>query len=449
MALWKIKKGLNVPIKGSPEQFISEEKKVSRVALIGYDYVGMKPTMLVSVGDTVKKGQVIFTDKKMEGIKYTAPGSGKIVEINRGKKRVFESIVIELKGDEEIKFKSYSAAEIKDLSSDKIIEQLIESGVWTSFRSRPYGKVADPKSKPNSIFITAMDTEPLSPSVPVVLEGKKEDFQLGLELISKLTEGTVFVCKKPDAAIPVPVMDKVSVEEFSGPHPAGLPGTHIHFLDPVSMKKQVWHIDAQDVAAIGSLFSTGKISVERIISIAGPSIKKPKLVKTRIGAYLTEIVENEIVEGDNRVISGSVLSGRGAFENVKFLGRYHKQVSVLKEGTERVFFGWVSPGINLYSIKNIVLSKLFRKKEFEFNTAINGGPRAMVPIGSYEKVMPLDILPVFLLRSLLVNDIEEAEKLGALELIEEDLALCSFVSSTKREYGEVLRENLTIIEKEG
>ncbi len=449
MALWKIKKGLNVPIKGSPEQIISEEKKVSRVALVGYDYIGMKPTMLVAVGDTVKKGQVLFTDKKMEGVKYTAPGSGKVVEINRGTKRVFESIVIELNGSDELMFKSYSKDEIKTLNREKIVEQLIDSGVWTSLRSRPYGKVANPKETPNSVFVTAMDTEPLAPLVSVSLEGKKEAFQSGLEIISKLTEGKVFVCKKPDAAIPVPVMDRVMVEEFSGPHPAGLAGTHIHFLDPVSMEKNVWHIDAQDVAAIGLLFSTGKISVERVISIAGPSVKKPRLLKTRIGACLSELTEKELIEADNRIISGSVLSGRAAFGNVKFLGKYHKQISVLKEGTERVLLGWVAPGFNLFSIKNIVFSKLFPKKEFAFNTALNGGPRAMVPVGSYEKIMPLDILPVFLLRALLMKDIEEAEKLGALELIEEDLALCSLVSSTKREYGQVLRENLTIIEKEG
>ncbi len=449
MALWKIKKGLNVPIKGAPEQFISEEKNVSRVALVGYDYIGMKPTMLVAVGDRVKKGQVVFTDKKMEGVKYTAPGSGKIVEINRGKKRVFESIVIELDGEDEVLFTSYSEDEIKNLSREKVVEQLLISGVWTALRSRPFGKVAGPQDIPNSIFVTAIDTEPHAPSVPVTLEGKKETFQLGLDILSKLTEGTVFVCKKPDAAIPVPLTDKLSVEEFSGPHPAGLPGTHIHFIDPISRSKNVWHIDAQDVVAIGSLFSTGKIFVERVISISGPSVKNPRLVKTRIGAYLPEILENELIEADNRVLSGSVLSGRGAFGNVKYLGRFHKQISVLKEGTERVFFGWVSLGLSLFSVKNIVISKLFGKKEFNFSTALNGGPRAMVPVGSYEKVMPLDILPIFLLRSLLVKDIEEAEKLGALELIEEDLALCSFVSSTKREYGEVLRENLTIIEKEG
>ncbi len=449
MALWKIKKGLNVPIKGSPEQIISEEKKVSRVALVGYDYIGMKPTMLVAVGDTVKKGQVLFTDKKMEGVKYTAPGSGKVVEINRGTKRVFESIVIELNGSDELMFKSYSKDDIKTLKREKIVEQLIDSGVWTSLRSRPYGKVANPKETPNSVFVTAMDTEPHAPLVPVTLEGKKEAFQSGLEIISKLTEGTVFVCKKPDAAIPAPVMDRVMVEEFSGPHPAGLAGTHIHFLDPVSMKKNVWHIDAQDVAAIGLLFSTGKISVERVISIAGPSVKKPRLLKTRIGACLSELTDNELIEADNRIISGSVLSGRAAFGNVKYLGKYHKQISVLKEGTERVMLGWVAPGFNLFSVKNIVFSKLFPKKEFAFNTALNGGPRAMVPVGSYEKIMPLDILPVFLLRAMLMKDIEEAEKLGALELIEEDLALCSLVSTTKREYGQVLRENLTIIEKEG
>jgi len=450
MALWKIKKGLDVPIKGSPEQFISEEKKTGRVALIGYDYIGMKPTMLVDVGDRVKKGQVIFTDKKMEGVKYTAPGSGTIIEINRGKKRIFESIVIELdKEEDEVVFKLYSDDELKSLSKEKVVEQLLDSGTWTSFRARPYGRVANPKETPKAIFVTAIDTEPLSPSVSVTLENKKKEFHAGLKVISKLTEGNIYVCKKPDANIPVPLMDRVSVEEFAGPHPAGLPGTHIHFLDSVSRTKTVWHIDAQDLVALGALFLTGKIFVERVISIAGPSVKNPKLIKTRLGAYIPDITKDELIEADNRIISGSILSGRTSFDNIQYLGRYHKQVSALKEGRERIFFGWVAPGFNLYSIKNIVTSKLFPKKEFEFNTALNGGQRAMVPIGSYEKIMPLDILPVFLLRALLIKDVEEAEKLGALELIEEDLSLCSLVSTTKREYGEVLRENLTIIEKEG
>jgi len=449
MALWKIKKGLNVPIKGSPEQFISGDKKVSKVALIGYDYIGMKPTMLVAVGDRVKKGQVIFTDKKTEGVKFTAPASGKVVEINRGAKRVFESIVIDIDGEDEIDFKTYEIDEIKTVNREKIVEQLLDSGVWTAFRERPYGKVANPKTIPDSIFVTAMDTEPLSPLVAVTVEGKKKEFYAGLEVLTKLTEGKVFVCKKPDAAIPVPVMDRVSVEEFSGPHPAGLAGTHIHFLNPVSRNRTVWHIDAQDLVMVGALFLTGKISVDRVVSIAGPSVKEPKIIRTRLGAYIPDLVDGELNDEDNRIISGSVLSGRTSSDNIQYLGRYHKQVSVLKEGTERVFLGWVSPGLNLYSVKNIVMSKLFPKKKFDFNTAVNGGQRAMVPVGSYEKVMPLDILPVFLLRALLVKDVEEAEKLGALELIEEDLSLCSFVSSTKREYGEVLRENLTIIEKEG
>ncbi len=456
MRLIKIKKGLNVPIAGEPEQVISEGNPSKKVALIGYDYVGMRPTLEVSVGDRVKLGQLLFTDKKTGGVKYTSPAGGKVIAINRGKKRVFESLVIECDQKEnEMIFDSYKDDQLAGLDREKVKTNLIESGLWTALRARPYGKVANPVETPHSIFITAMDTNPLAPSVEKILEGNEKAFINGLTVISKLTEGKLFLCKSPGASIPVPELDSLSlsVEEFSGPHPAGNVGTHIHFLDPVHRNKTVWHISAQDVAAVGKFFTTGKIPVERIISLAGPSVKKPRLFKTRIGACMESITRDELTlienEGDNRVVSGSVLSGRTAAGSVAFLGRYHQQVSVLKEGGKRIFFGWLSPGLNLFSIKRILLSSLFPRKKFKSTTAVTGGKRAILPIGSYEAVVPMDIIITYLLRALMVEDIEEAENLGCLELCEEDLALCSFVSPSKIEYGPVLRRNLTIIEKEG
>lgn len=449
MAKIKIKKGLDLPLNGSPKQKISKNILTKKVALLGDDYVGMKPTMLVNIGDEVKKGQLLFTDKKTPGVKFTATAAGKIVEINRGEKRAFKSIVIEKFGSEEITFKSYSENELTQLSTESIKENLIESGLWTAFRVRPFSKVANPATTPNSIFVTAMDTNPFAPSIEKVLEGKEKAFENGLKILDKLIEGNVFLCKAPNSKIPTTNSDKLKVEEFSGPHPSGLVGTHIHFLNPVSASKKVWYVNAQDVAAIGNLFTTGKIDTERVISIGGSQVKNPTLIKTEVGADLTELTNDELVDGESRVISGSVLTGHHAIGVVSYLGRYHQQVSVIEEDREQEFFGWVNPFGNKFSIKSVLISSLMPKRKMNLSTALHGGERAMVPVGSYEAVMPLDILPNYLLRALAVNDIEDAEQLGCLELDEEDLALCTFVCPSKIDHGKNLRSNLTQIEKEG
>ncbi|MBN1302488.1 MAG: Na(+)-translocating NADH-quinone reductase subunit A [Melioribacteraceae bacterium] len=449
MALYKLKKGLDLPITGSPVQEIREHKQVRKVALLGDDYVGMKPTMEVQVGDTVKLGQLLFTDKKVPAVKFTSPGTGKVVEINRGEKRVFQSIVIELSGNDEITFDSFSEPEIKNLSADKIKSQLIDSGLWTTIRVRPFSKVANPETTPRSIFITATDTNPLAPDIEKIIEGNEKNFETGLSVLAKLTEGKLYVCKAPSTKLPLPSLDKISVEEFTGPHPAGNVGTHIHFVDPVGRSRFVWYVNTQDVIGIGALFLTGKINVERIISLAGAMVKEPRLVKTRIGADVSDIVSGELKEGESRIISGSVLSGRHAAGSKSFLGRFHQQISVIAENRERKFLGWLNPAGEIYSLKNIVFSKLIPNKKYSFSTALHGGKRAIVPSGSFEEVMPMDILPTYLVRALAVNDVEEAEKLGALELDEEDMSLLTFSCPSKIDYGSILRENLTIIEKEG
>lgn len=450
MGLIKIKKGLDVPINGEPEQVIEDGVSPKTAALVGYDYAGMKPTLEVAVGDRVRRGQLLFTDKKMPGVNYTSPAGGTVTAVNRGEKRVFESLVIEIDdNEEEVSFDSYPEIELLSLGADKIKTNLVESGLWTALRGRPFGKVANPADTPNSIFVTAMDTNPLAPSVEKILEGKEKEFKSGLIVISRLTQGTVYLCKSPGANIPSGNIENLSEEEFAGPHPAGLPGTHIHFLDPVYNEKTVWHIDAQDVAAVGELFLNGSLPVTRVISLAGPSVKKPRLIRTRLGANIGDLVANELTDGDNRVVSGPVLSGRTAAGTLAYLGRYHQSVCVLAEGKKRTFLGWLGPGLNLFSAKPILLSALNPGKKFNFTTDSNGGKRAIVPIGSYEAVMPLDFEITYLLRALMADDIENAEHLGCLELVEEDLALCSYVSPSKIEYGPVLRHNLTVIEKEG
>jgi len=449
MGVIRIKKGLDLPITGKPSTIVDESKNTNRIAILGNDYVGLKPTLAVSVGEKVKLGQLLFTDKKNNGVKFTSPGSGTVVEINRGEKRVFLSMVIDLEGNDEVTFESFSESKIPTLPLDVIKEQLIESGLWTSIRERPFSKVASPSITPKAIFITAMDSNPLAPSIEKILEGKETSFKNGLRVLSKLTDGNLYLCKEEGSKIPEIQVYNLMVQEFSGLHPKGLPGTHIHLLDPANRNKQIWYLDSQDVAAIGQLFTTGTINVERVIALGGPSVKNPRLIKTRVGASIEELTLNELSDGENRVISGSVLYGRKSSKEEGYLGRYHQQISVIAEHNERVFLGWVKPSSKLFSIKKVLLSSLTPNKKFDFNSAINGGERAIVPSGSYEKVMPLDILPTFLLRSLAVDDVEEAEKLGCLELDEEDLAICTFVCPSKIDHGINLRRNLTLIDKEG
>lgn len=450
--LYKMKKGLELPITGDPEQVIHEDGgEVTSVALLGSDYVGLKPTMLVNEGDRVKLGQALFTDKKNPEVRFTSPGSGVVRTVNRGAKRVLQSVVIDLEGDDEEPFKAYRQEELAGLRADQIKQNLLASGLWTSFRARPYGKIPAPGDAPRSIFVTAIDTNPLAAKPEVIIKQRARDFVNGLTLIAKLTEGKVYLCKAPGADIPAGDGGAVAVAQFEGPHPAGLAGTHIHFIDPVSDKKSVWHLDYQSVIAIGALFVTGKLNVERVISLAGPKVTRPRLIRTRLGANTNDLVKGQLNPGENRVISGSVLYGHRAAGYASFLGRYHNQISVLAEGREREFFGWIVPGKNKYSAMNVFISSLESKlgRKFPLTTTKNGSPRAIVPVGVYESVMPLDILPTPLLKALVVGDTDTAQTLGCLELEEEDLALCTFVDPGKHDFGPVLRTNLTQIEKEG
>ncbi|MBN6063823.1 Na(+)-translocating NADH-quinone reductase subunit A [Aggregatibacter actinomycetemcomitans] len=443
-----IKKGLDLPIAGKPEQVIRDGNAVSEVALLGEEYVGMRPSMKVREGDVVKKGQVLFEDKKNPGVVFTAPAGGTITAIHRGEKRVLQSVVINIEGDDALSFDKYPVAELSTLTIAQVCKNLQESGLWTAFRTRPFSKVPAVDSVPSSIFVNAMDTNPLAADPSVVIAEAEDDFVNGLTVLSRLHEGNIHLCKAPDNKIPASHASNVIVNEFSGPHPAGLSGTHIHFIDPVGIHKTVWYINYQDVIAIGRLFTTGELYTERVISLAGPQVKEPRLVRTLIGANLSQLTKDEISAGENRVISGSVLCGNTAKGAYDYLGRYALQVSVIAEGNEKELLGWITPQPNKYSITRTVLGH-FSKKLFNFTTAENGGERAMVPIGSYERVMPLDILPTLLLRDLIAGDTDGAQALGCLELDEEDLALCSFVCPGKYEYGSILRQALDKIEKEG
>ena len=447
---YKIKKGLDLPISGQPKQKIEGSPNIKRVALLGREYVGLKPSMLVQEGDCVKLGQTLFTDKKNPRVQFVSPGAGIVETINRGARRVFQSLVVRLEGDDEIEFHQYASTKLNAIDREDVIEQLLRSGLWLALRTRPYSKSPNPDTEPTSIFVNAMDTRPLAANAQTVLKEYQQDFQHGLTILTRLTSGDVYVCSAYEEPINLLSHSQVKQVGFSGPHPAGVPGTHIHFVDPVHGDKMVWHLNYQDVVAIGKLFTTGKLWTDRIISLAGPAIRNPRLLRVRLGASTDDIVEGELKSGECRIISGSVLSGWRAAGWASYLGRFNLQVTALFEGREREFLGWIVPGMKKYSKTNALLSSLFRSRaKFAFTTSQNGSPRAMVPIGSYERVMPLDILPTQLLRALMVKDTDLAQSLGCLELDEEDLALCTFVCPSKYEYGQILRENLTQIEKEG
>ncbi|MFN3986447.1 MAG: Na(+)-translocating NADH-quinone reductase subunit A [Rhodocyclaceae bacterium] len=453
----KIKNGLDLPISGKPEQRI-HARPVRHVALLGVDHVDLKPTMLVTEGDKVKLGQPLFEHKKLPGVRYTSPGGGEVVAIHRGARRMLQSVVIRLDEQEaEEQFDAYPADQLASLAPEKVVHNLLASGLWTALRTRPFSKTPDPESRPAAIFVTAIDSNPLAGDPAPIVRAEAEAFGHGLTVLSRLTEGTLWVCKAAGADLSLEGAPASAREaSFEGPHPAGLVGTHIHFLDPVHAHKTAWHLGYQDVIAIGKLFTTGRLWVERIVALGGPQVREPRLLRTRMGACIEELLDGELETpangGDNRAISGSVLSGRRAAGWSSYLGRHHVQISVIEETSPREVLGWLNPAGKIkYSFLNVTLNALKRSTGLSINFTANqnGSPRAMVPVGTFEDVMPLDILPTQLLRYLLVHDTDMAQKLGCLELDEEDLALCSFVCVGKYDYAPVLRQNLNQIEREG
>ena len=459
-----INKGLNVPIAGAPVELIDRHTaNVAHVAIFGRDFIGLKPKMLVQEGDTVLQGQAIFADKTYPSIVFTAPASGTVQAVNRGAKRFLESVVIAVDAEAETsgkvtEFSRYAPEDIADLDADTVRKQLLSSGLWPQIRTRPYSKLAAPEVKPEAFFVNLMDTNPLAFDPALALEGQEKSLIAGLQLISSLTDGAVHVCKSPSLKLPESVgrLPKVEITEFSGVHPSGLVGTHIHYLYPVNAEKQVWHIDAQDVLAFGKLFLSGQYPSELMIALAGPIAKKPRILMTRRGACVSELTKGEISfangcgESDEvRAVAGSVLTGRAARGFHDYLGAFHRQVALIEEYGPKRLLGWLIPGRDRFATARVHTSALSLSKDYNMSASANGSPRAMVPFGLYEEVMPLDILATQLLRALLVGDTDIAQGLGALELDEEDLALCSYVCLSKYEYGTALRDSLTKIEQDG
>ncbi len=443
----KIKKGLDLPISGAPHQAISDGPAISSVAVLGEDFVGLKPKMLVQEGDKVKRGTPLFCNKEDDEAVIVSPATGRVKAVNRGARRALQSVVVEVEKAEDrgVNFAKTGSAK----TSDGIVKKLCKAGYWPAFRTRPYSKVPHHTTRPLAIYVTALDTEPLAADANLVIAERSGEFQAGLKVIAKLTDGPCYVCQSPDAPWSITETENLVAVGFSGPHPAGLSGTHVHFLTPPSAEKPVWTISYHDVIQIGALFETGHIDPQVIISIGGPAANNPRLVRTVSGASLEALLDGETNSNcPVRVLSGSVLSGRSAAGPTAYLGRYHKQVSIIEEDQKQIPLGWLRPMPGKYAVQK-VLGSAFSKKLYDLTSNLNGGRRAMVPIGTFEELMPQNYLPTQLLRALLVKDTDTAQALGALELDEEDLGLVGFACPAKYEYAQALRECLEKIEKEG
>lgn len=445
---FRFRRGLDIPLGGPPRPEV-HAVEVDSVALLPGDYPGVKPTLKVEEGQRVALGQLLFEDRGDPRLRFVAPGAGVVAGIHRGARRALNAVVIALEGDDELGFEPVARKQLGALPREQIRQRLLDAGLWPALRSRPFGRVPSPDAAPHALFVTAMDTNPLAPDPRIMVGEYGEDFADGVLALAALLDGPVFVCCAPDAELRLPDHPRVGVAEFEGPHPAGLPGTHIHALAPVSVQRSAWYVGYQDVIAIGRLFTTGRIWPERIVSLAGPVVREPRLLRTRLGASIEDLTRGELLPGECRVLSGSVLAGRATSDWAAYLGRYHNQVCALAEGRQREFLGWTMPGAEKYSVTRTFLSGFLPKRRFPLDTNQLGSPRAMIPIGGFERVMPLDLLPTQLLRAIAVGDTDAAQLLGCLELEEEDLALCSFVCPSKYDYGPLLRRALTRIEKEG
>ncbi len=447
MQTFKLKKGMELPVQGAPEQKIHPGPEFKTVAALGADYLGLKPRMLVQEGDAVQRGTPLFCHKDAPDAMMVAPLTGKVVAINRGARRVLQSVVIEVSdpNDAGVDFSGVGNAD----SAEGVTEKLCAAGLWTAFRTRPYSKMPEPGTKPAAIFVTAMDSEPLAADAAVIIADAGDAFAAGLGTIAKLTEGKTYLCHKDGDSVPGADAPGVEAAAFAGPHPAGLAGTHIHFLEPLAGDKQVWTIGYQDVIAIGRLVQTGHLDPNIVIAISGPGARQPRLIRTVMGASTDDLTRDEVnVDGTPRIISGSILSGTQADGPTAYLGRFARQISIIREDHDQHTLGWILPMPSKFAVQPVLGSAL-AKKLFPLTSNLNGGRRAMVPTGTFEQLMPQDYLPTQLLRALLVMDTDTAQALGALELDEEDLGLVGFACPAKYEYGLALRDCLTKIEKEG
>lgn len=445
----KIKNGLNIQLAGEANKLLSDLPLSEVFAIKPPDFPGISPKLIVKAGDEVLAGSVLFFDKNNESIKFSSTVSGEIIEVIRAEKR--KILEIRILADKKIKYLEFNKSNPEELSRDQIIEALSNSGLWPLIRQRPFGNIANPLQAPKSIFISAFDTNPLAPDINFIMQNEnQETFQTGLNAIIKLTNGQTHlnIDGSKEAASIFRNSKGLSINKFSGPHPAGNVGVQIHYLDPINKGDVVWYINPQDVLIIGKLFSEGRYDASRIIALTGSQILNPKYYKTIIGSSVKNILNDGGQKaGENRIISGNVLSGSQIQED-GFLAYYDTQITIIPEGHESEFMGWLAPGLEKFSMSRTFFSWLNSKRKYNLNTNLHGEERPFVVTGQYEKVFPMDIYPVQLLKSILIEDIEMMEQLGIYEVVEEDFALCEFVCTSKIKSQEIIKRGIELMQNE-
>lgn len=444
---FKLKRGFNIRLKGAAEAVLEDAPTPKTVALKPTDFPGLTPKLSVKADAQVKAGEALFFDKYNPEILFTSPVSGTVKAVNRGERRKILEIVVEPDGKNE--FTEFTKADPSKMSRDEIREQLLNSGLWPFIKQRPYGIIANPNVEPKHIVISAFDSAPLAPDFEFLFSKEKSALQTGIDALAKMTGGKIFLGLSPEQSSGVfSSLKNVETNTFDGPHPAGNVGIQISKVCPIGKQDKIWTINPQAVVYIGRLFETGKLDLSKIVALTGSEVKSPKYLKTVHGTQLGDLLKGKTKKENNeRIISGNVLTG-SKVDADNFLGYFDQQITVIPEGDDYEFMGWAAPGVDKFSASKAFFSKLFPKKEYVLDANMNGGERAFVMSGQYEKFLPMDILPVYLLKAIMGNNIDKMEQLGIYEVVEEDLALCEYACTSKIKVQSVLREGINSMIKE-
>jgi len=446
----KIKKGLNIPLLGGSEKIMKTAQRASFYAIKPTDFHGVIPKMIVNEGEKVHAGSPLFFDKHNENIKFTSPVSGVFQEVVRGAKRRILEVVV--KPDESDTYIDYGASKPSTLSREEITDKLLASGCWPFIRQRPFSVIANPKDEPRDIFVSAFSSAPLAIDLDFVIDGNEAFFQAGIDVLAKLTKGKVHLGIDAEATRSKAFTEAKNVEihKFSGPHPAGNVGIQIHHVSPINKGEIVWYVDVQDIVIIGKFFQTGYFDANKVVALSGSEVKNPTYFRTKMGAQIGSITDGNLLDQEGivrRIISGDVLTGTKV-EHHGFLSFYDSQISVIPEGYEPQMFGWIAPNFHRFSISRTFPSFLFPSKKYRHDTNIRSGERAFVFTGIYEKVLPMDVMPMQLLKAIMANDIDQMEQLGIYEIAPEDFALCEYVCPSKIDIQDWVRQGLDSIRAE-
>lgn len=446
----KIKRGVDINLIGEAEKEFATPILVETAAVKPTDFNGVRFKLSVKEGDEVKAGTPLLFNKDDAQVKFCSPVSGEVAQVVRGaKRRILE---VRILADKKTKYEDFGKADPLSLDRDAIIEKMAASGCFAFLKQRPYNIVAEPSKTPKAIFISGFDSAPLGPDLGLLIDGNEKEFQTGINALAKLTTGQVHLGLNASEPVgrTLSSVKGVKVSKYEGPHPAGLVGVHIAENDPIDKGETVWTINPEHVVIIGRLFEEGKFDARINIAVAGSEVLNPKYHSTVVGAAVKNFVEGNITEGQNRIISGNVLTGT-KIETEGYLGIYDRQISVIPEGYEPEMFGWLIPKPDKFSISRALPSWFQRqigKVTYELNTNQHGEERAFVVSGQYEEVFPFDIFPVQLIKAIMINDIEAMENLGIYEVVEEDFALCEVVCTSKIEVQKTVRKGLDMMKDE-